>query len=94
VRVETCGPWLNRVVQDGLIQGYCVGESASLEPSELQIRRAPASYPQWRLASRKAEQAAAARNSDFAGCRGNRAAALAASRGQEREGDYNRRGWA
>jgi hypothetical protein len=79
-RVETCGPWLNRVVQDDLIVGYCVGQSASRDPSELRTRRDRGSRLQPRLVSRKAEEAAAARNSGFAGCRGSREAVLAASR--------------
>ena len=44
--------------------------------------------------SRKAEEAAAARNSDFAGCRGNRAAELGARQEQVWAGVYRRLVWA
>jgi hypothetical protein len=63
-----------RVVQDDLIRGYCAGQSASRDPSELRTRRDRASRRQPRLASPKAEEAAATRNSDFEECRGNQAA--------------------
>jgi hypothetical protein len=78
LRVKTCGLWLNRVVQDGLIPLCCVGQSASQDPSEHLTRRDRASYPQPRLESLKAGAPAAILNSDFAGYLGNRAAALGA----------------
>jgi hypothetical protein len=78
LRVKTCGLWLNRVVQDGLIPLCCVGQSASQDPSEHLTRRDRASYPQPRLESLKAGAPAAILSSDFAGYLGNRAAALGA----------------
>jgi hypothetical protein len=84
-RVETCGPWLNRVVQDDLMSRYHVGSSfqawpAFESPAGVRTPRQQASRLQPCLGSRKAEGAAAARNLDFAGCRGNQAAELAAGR--------------
>jgi hypothetical protein len=59
-----------------------LGRSALETPSEGRSPLALASCQQPYLGSRTAEEAAAARNSDFAGCRGNRVAELGRDRGR------------